>query len=111
MKAVIDELTDLLDVERTLLLSGRIEDILRLQDLKAALAKRLDGDVPGNVSGMSDLRKAASRNMKLLEAARRGLAEARDLLGGKCAPQTSTYTAAGQTHMIGSAATRLARNF
>ena len=72
LTAAADALEDLLDHERSLILSGKIDGLLRVSGEKDRLLARLPGS--GDTTDMLDrLRRKADRNQKLLAAAAKGL--------------------------------------
>jgi flagellar biosynthesis/type III secretory pathway chaperone len=72
--ATLDDLEDLLDRERAMILEGRITDLERHSVEKARLSERLVGTVP--VHALARLRSKADRNQALLEASASGIRSA-----------------------------------
>ena len=89
--AAADALEDLLDQERGLLLSGRIDGLLRMAGEKERMLARLAGiDAPADT--LERLRVKAERNQQLLTAAARGIKSAARRLEAMCAPETGLRT-------------------
>jgi hypothetical protein len=78
---LIAHLADLLDRERDLLFDGRFERLEAEAAARDALAAQLGGfsaeQLEGHGVALTDLRRAAERNMRLLQAALRGAAAGR----------------------------------
>lgn len=100
-------LEDLLDQTRDALLSGNIAALSRLGplvDTEAGLLPRLD---PGTADR---LRRKAERNVRLLQAAGRGLRAARDRLSDITAgPTLTTYDERGRKASLSAAPLSLGR--
>lgn len=79
---LLDALRDLLERERSALLTGRMDKLERLAALKDALRAEL-ADAPPLAAGprLDALQALAARNAELLNAARRGIEAARASLG------------------------------
>ena len=75
LSAAADALEDHLDHERTLILSGKIDGLLRMSAEKERLMARLarNGD---DDATLQRLRRKAERNQELLRAAARGMQSA-----------------------------------
>jgi len=67
-----DALNDLLEKERSALLAGNLETILRLKDEKERLLARFAGSSPDETT-LRHMREKANRNQHLLVAAARGI--------------------------------------
>ncbi|MDJ1008284.1 MAG: hypothetical protein QNJ13_10720 [Paracoccaceae bacterium] len=107
--ALIDAFEDLLDQERALLLSGSLDGLGRIAELKTGLAAHLR-----NAAGNQDLgrlKRKAQRNTRLLEAAGAGIRSVLrrvDALRNGPAP-LSTYAADGQRTTLGGTSASLER--
>ncbi len=90
------DLTDVLCDEAEALIRGRYDRLKTLSDEREALLTRLPDDELGDAE---QIRRLAARNMRLAEAAARGLAIARDraekILRGA---SLETYAPDGQRH-------------
>jgi flagellar biosynthesis/type III secretory pathway chaperone len=100
---VIEALEDLLEAERTGLLAGDLDRVLRLAGRKQALLSRLP-DSSGDLARLDRLRRSAARNAGLLAAAAQGVRAAaervRNLIEGP-APLT-TYDGSGRRQSLAS---------
>lgn len=67
-----DDLADLLEKERAALLGGRLDDAIRLADLKLRLAEEI-GRRTTDAGDVRALRRAAEENAALYAAAARGI--------------------------------------
>lgn len=105
----IDAFEDLLERERALLLSGRLDGLARIAEEKAALVARL-GPVEG-VENLRDLRRKAERNARLLEAAGAGIRSVtRRIEALREGPEPlSTYAANGRREMLGESGSSVER--
>jgi len=79
MSAAIEALDDLLDHERRMILSGKIDGLLKLAPEKERLLTRLPAAVPDPVT-LERLRAKVTRNQHLLTAAAHGIKAARHRL-------------------------------
>lgn len=70
--AAIDALDDLLDHERELIRSGKIDTLIRLAPEKERLLSRLPGSVD-DAKTLARLREKVERNQQLLVSAARGI--------------------------------------
>lgn len=75
LSAAADALEDLLDHERKLILSGRIDGLLRARHEKERLLMRLPNAGESDET-LKKLRRKADRNQELLQAAARGIKSA-----------------------------------
>jgi len=102
MAAAVDALDDLLDHERQVILSGKIDALVRLAPEKERLLARLPVAVTDPAT-LERLRGKVMRNQDLLAAAARGIRAARDRLGGTSArTDLRTYGRDGApTHLGG----------
>lgn len=78
---VIDALEDLFESERSGLLSGDLDRVLRLAERKNELIRRLP-DHGADSASLDRLRRAAARNSVLLAAATQGVRAAADRVRG-----------------------------
>lgn len=76
MNRIIDELIDLLHVERKILLSGNVGELSRLLELKTRLFARLELGGVQKAPELSEIARLAKRNLRLLEAAKKGIQSA-----------------------------------
>ena len=99
---LIDAFEDLLDRERTLLLSGSLDGLSRILEEKPQLATRL-GEIGGAPALRASLGRKAERNARLLEAAGAGIRSVtRRIAALKDGPEPlSTYSASGRKTTIG----------
>jgi hypothetical protein len=104
MSKIIDELTDLLHNERRMLLNGNLSDLSKLQTLKSSLFAKLDPRVGQYTTELFELTKLVKRNLRLLDAAKKGIRNARarfDPTSSDCV--LTTYGVDGRKHLIPSA--------
>ncbi|MEO0388855.1 MAG: hypothetical protein AAF281_15265 [Pseudomonadota bacterium] len=98
-----------LDRQRALLLAGRIEDVAReaegLEKLAGDLERLLGKANPEMAAALEPVRRAARRNLAMLDAAKRGIGTARARLAEIRAKRgtLNTYSAAGQRLALGTA--------
>jgi flagellar biosynthesis/type III secretory pathway chaperone len=77
MSRIVDELLDLLHNERRILLYGNLSDLNMLQTLKSSLFAKLGPQTGQSARELGELAKLAKRNLRLLDAAKKGIREAR----------------------------------
>jgi len=104
MSRIIDELMDILHNERRMLLNGNLSDLNKLQTLKSSLFAKLGPRTGQYTAELGELTKLAKRNLRLLDAAKKGIRSAR----ARFDPTTSgcvltTYGVDGRKHLIPSA--------
>lgn len=101
-KRIFDELDDLLDAERTALLTGRIEEVGRLQDRKSRLIDSLSNDPGHTTFDPRDLQKKIERNQGLLDAATDGIRSVARRLAAirRVRESLETYDARGQRRSV-----------
>ncbi|WP_299704915.1 flagellar biosynthesis protein FlgN [uncultured Tateyamaria sp.] len=94
----LDELEDLLDAERTAVLSGNIDDVGRLFDQKSRLLEQLGGWDATNAEVSTALRIKLERNQNLLESAADGVRSVARRLSAvrRVRESLDTYDARGQ---------------
>ncbi len=100
-RQVADELLDLLDRERGILLEGRISDLARLAEQKSRLIGLIQATPSAEV--MDLVRAKAERNARLLEAAGHGIRNVtRRIASLREGPKPfSTYRADGRRNVVG----------
>lgn len=72
-RAIIDELDKLLEKERAALLSGDLDTIARLLDIKSGLVDKLNALEPDNRPALDQLQDKVIRNQALLDGALQGI--------------------------------------
>lgn len=77
MSRVVDELIDLLHKERSILLKGDLGALSKIQHLKSSLFEKLTKDAGQHTEEFSELIVLAKRNLRLLDAAKKGIRSAR----------------------------------
>lgn len=100
-RRIADELEDLLDREKALLMAGAVRDLPRLADQKVRLLTRLSAATGQH--GLARIRDKAQRNARLLEAAGRGIQSVTERIASlRAGPQPfSTYSADGAKATFG----------
>ncbi|WP_323763747.1 flagellar biosynthesis protein FlgN [Marinovum sp.] len=71
--AILDELNDLLEIERAALLQGEIDKVGRVLDTKEKLLRELTACAPADTKDLDELRIKLSRNQELIENAMKGI--------------------------------------
>lgn len=97
MTSVPERALDELNRQRVALLAGDLNGIPTQMDLESLL--RRTGSEAGSAA-LQQVRAGLRRNGILLEAALKGLRDARARLGSST-PETTTYTARGRTQRLG----------
>lgn len=105
--ALIDELEDLLDRERALLLAGQVQDLAQLADYKMRLLSKVSAR--SGLEGLQKLKAKAERNARLIDAAGRGIKSVSERIAAlKAGPRPfSTYGANGDKSVVGGAASTI----
>ena len=100
--SLFEELEELLDRERTILMAGQVDQLGRLAEQKTALmAKVQTGSDPDS---LESLRRKALRNASLLEAASRGVKSVKDRIAQlRRGPESLfVYSPSGDRSIVGS---------
>lgn len=104
-----EALEDLLDRERSLLLTGSLDGLGRIAAEKESLLSRLGSDLPSEV--LPRIREKAQRNARLLEAAGAGVRSVtRRIADLRAGPKPlSTYSPDGRKEDLGAARSKVER--
>lgn len=101
--AIADELEDLLDRERAILLAGKVQDLANLTEYKTKLLHHLSSQAGG--PGLRRIQSKAQRNARLLQAAGSGIRSVADRVAAlREGPKSfATYGANGSKRVVGGA--------
>ncbi len=109
--SVINEMLDLLEVERNIILSGELLDLERILDTKNKLIGHIMSSKSVSVSQLENLAAVGQRNTALLEAAGRGLKSAiRQVEDAKSLRDHTTYAHDGQRQALARRTATLKQN-
>lgn len=99
---LMDELNDLLDLERRALLSGDLEEVGRVLDTKEALLRELTENAASDTDGLQGLKEKLTRNQELIESAMKGIQAVAQRFATirQVRKSLETYDSAGQRQKI-----------
>ena len=105
---IADELEDLLDLEKSILLAGKLFDLPRLEKRKTLLLRALREAPPNEPEQINRLKRTAEANASLLLASGRGLKAAiRQIVEAKSQSGQSVYDTNGRRQAMVTTADRL----
>ena len=100
---IINEIHDVLDKERAALISGNLDEVERLFNVKQSLIERIGGLEAPNKQKLEDVQSKVTRNQELLQSAMEGIKSVADRIAElrKVRQGLDTYDQNGKRVTIG----------